>query len=102
MVRLTFDFNEEALVKYNVTKDELLAEIREYSKENDIEETSFGVFEKDGEQALGTIIAITVKILNENTMYLKYLNCLELDEDGEKENFLFLSISLLFVSTCFL
>lgn len=86
MVKLTFVFNEKVMKKYGVTKEELLKETREYAKENEIAETSFGVFEKDGEDAMCLLLKIAIKILKENLSYMDYLKKLELDVDGEKED----------------
>ena len=86
MVKLTFEFNEELIKKNNITKDELLKEMREYARANDIVESSYGVFKKDGEDALCLLSMIAVKIAEKCVQDTNYLNMLELDVDGEKED----------------
>ena len=60
--------------------------MREYAKANDIVESSYGVFEKDGEDALAMLLNIATSIVINNQNYMNYLDVLELDVDGKKEN----------------
>lgn len=86
MVKLTFEFDKSEIKKAGLTEDELLADVRKYAKENDIAETAFGVFEKDGEDALAMLVMIGVETLRKDLAYMKYVKTLELDVDGEKED----------------
>lgn len=86
MVKLTFIFNEKKLKSYNMTKEDVLLEMRKYAKENNIIESSFGVFEKDGEHALCLLSKFAVEMVRENLSHIDYLKKLELDIDGEKED----------------
>lgn len=86
MVKLTFVFDEEIMNKKGMTKDEVLLQMRQYAKENDIIESSFGVFEKDGEHALCLLSKFAVEMVRDNLSNIDYLKKLELDVDGEKED----------------
>lgn len=86
MVKLTFEFDKAEVAKAGLTEDILLAEVREYAKKNDISETSFGVFEKDGEDAVAMLVMIGVETLRKDPAYMKYVKTLELDDDGDKED----------------
>ena len=86
MVTLTFFFNEKALIEKNLTKDELLVEIRQYSQQYDITEKSIGCFEKDGENAMCLLLKIALKLLKGSKKYIDCLSKLELDVDGQKED----------------
>lgn len=86
MVKLTFIFDKDVLKKENITEDEILREMREYANKNEINETSYGVFEKDGEDAMSLLIIFASKLLCKNQKYMFYLKKLELDVDGEKED----------------
>lgn len=86
MVKLTFEFDKSEIKKAGVTEDELLADVREYAKENNITEIAFGVFEKDGEDALALVGKIIVEIVAKEIKYIDCLNKLELDVNGTKED----------------
>ncbi len=88
MVKLTFEFNKAEVAKRGLTEDKiLLSDVRDYAKNNGIAETSYGVFEKDGDEALCSIMIIADQILLDNPRYMNCLKSLELeDENGEKEN----------------
>lgn len=83
MVKLTFEFNETEVAKAGLTTDELLTEVRAFAKENDIAETSYGVFEKDGVDAVAMLSKLGVETLRKNLDYLKYIKTLNLDDDGD-------------------
>ncbi len=86
MVKLTFEFDKAEIAKAGLTEDELLAEVREYAKKNKISETSRGVFEKDGEDAVAMLVMIGVETLRKDLAYMKYVKSLVLDDDGDKED----------------
>ncbi|MDD6489217.1 MAG: hypothetical protein PUG48_05320 [Clostridia bacterium] len=86
MVKLIFEFDKAEIAKAGLTEDELLAEVREYAKKNKISETSFGVFEKDGEDALCLLMMIAHNILCDRPHYLDCLKSLMLDDEGEIED----------------
>ncbi len=86
MVSLTFEFNEEIIKKDEVSKADLLKEMRSYAAENNIKEIKYGVFEKNGDDALATILNIATKLIRENSSYMEYIKKMELDVDGEKED----------------
>lgn len=86
MVKLTFEFNEKEVAKAGLTTDVLLEEVRAFAKENDIAETSYGVFEKDGDDALCLLMMIAHTILCDRPNYLDCLKSLLLDdEDGTED-----------------
>ena len=86
MVKLTFNFNQAEVKKAGLTEDELLAEVREFAKQNDIAETSFGVFEKEGENAMAQIGKIILDIISEKPDYVLYLKQLMFDVNGRRED----------------
>lgn len=86
MVKLTFEFDKAEIAKEGLTEDELLAEVRTYAKKNKISETSHGVFEKDGEDALCQIMMIAHTLLCDRPHYLDCLRSLNMDDDGEIED----------------
>lgn len=86
MVKLTFIFNKKILKREGITEDEILKEMREYANENEINETSYGVFEKEGEDAMSLLIIFASELLCKNQKYMLYLKKLELNVDGEKED----------------
>ena len=95
MVKLTFEFDKAEISKAGLTEDELLAEVREYAKKNKIAETSHGVFEKDGEDALCQNMMIAHTILFDRPHYLDCLKSLNMDDDGEIEDCLKIAKELL-------
>lgn len=86
MVKLTFEFDKAEVTQAGLTEDELLTEVRDYAKKNNISETSYGVFEKDGDNALCLLMIIADQFLTNNQENLNYLTYLELDDEDEKEN----------------
>ena len=86
MVKLTFEFNKEEIAKAGLTEDEILLDVRNYAKKYDIAETSFGVFEKDGEDAVAMLVMIGVETLRKDLAYMRYIKSLELDDNGDKED----------------
>lgn len=86
MDRLTFVFNEQKIQDDGLSKDAILQFARDYSKKNDIAESSYGVFEKDGEDAMCMLTFIAVNILDEETGYIDYISKLELEVNGKKED----------------
>ena len=85
MVKLIFEFYGDRLKDKNLTEDEMLAEVREFAGENDIDETSHGIFEKDGEDALCLLMMIAHRLLTERPNYMECLKSLVLDDDGDIE-----------------
>ena len=83
MVTLTFKFNEEKVREAGYTTDELLAPMREHSKQYDIDEVEYGVFVKDGIYALGAMERYIVRLLPD------FLDCLDeliLNVNGNEED----------------
>lgn len=85
MVKLTFEFNKAEVAKRGLTEDGLLTEVRAFAKENKIAETSYGVFEQDGEDALCLLMMIAHRILCDRPHYIDCLKSLKLDDDGDIE-----------------
>ena len=83
MVTLTFDFNEDRVMEAGHTTDELLAPMREHAKKYGIDEVEYGVFAKDGINALA---AIAKFVVNVSLDYLDYLNTWMMNVDGEVED----------------
>ncbi len=83
MVTLTFKFNEKKVLEAGYTTDELLEPMREHSKQYDIDEVEYGVFAKDGVNALAAIGKYAVNV---SPVFLEYLDEWTLDQDGEKED----------------
>ncbi len=86
MVKLIFEFDRAEITKAGLTEDELLAEVREYAKENKIAETYHGVFEKDGEDALALVGKIVIDIVAENPKQIMYIHKLTLNVNGRNED----------------
>ena len=86
MVKLTFEFDKAEVAKRGLTEDGLLAEVREFAKENKIAETSCGAFEQDGEDALCLLMMIAHKVLCDRHHYIECLESLKLDDDGDVED----------------
>ena len=83
MVTLTFKFNEEKVCEAGYTTDELLAPIREHALKYGIEEAEYGVFTKDGINALA---AIGKYVVNVSPAFLDYLDKWTLNVNGEEED----------------
>jgi len=86
MVKLTFEFDKAEVAKRGLTEDGLLAEVREFAKENKIAETSCGAFEQDGEDALRLLMMIAHRVLCDRQHYMECLKSLKLDDDGDVED----------------
>ena len=91
MVTLTIKLNKEEIKKADIDEfdeNEFWNKIRDYAKKEQINETSNGVFEKDGEDAMALLLKIPVVLLElyEKKYLLKYFEQLELNIDGEIED----------------
>lgn len=86
MVTLTFVFDQEKVASAGSTEDELLRPMREHAKKYDISEKEYGVFSKDGEDALCVLTMVIPKITQNNREYLHFLKEWTLDVDGETED----------------
>lgn len=86
MTTLEFIFNEEKVAAAGTTKDALLAPMREHAAKYGIEETAYGVFSKDGEDAMCVITMFVPQIVMENPEYINFLEKWPLDVDGDKED----------------
>lgn len=64
MTTLKFIFNEEKVAAAGTTKDALLAPMREHAAKYGIEETAYGVFSKDGEDAMCVITMFVPQIVH--------------------------------------
>ena len=85
-VTLTFVFNKDKVEKAGHTEDELLQPMREHAQKYGIAETEYGVFSKDGEDALCVVGMFVTGITRSNLEYISYFDCWTLDVDGEKED----------------
>lgn len=88
MTTLTFVFDKERVAAAGTTEDALLAPMREHAAKYGIEETEYGVFSKDGEDAMCVVMMFGPKMLKENPEYINFLEKWPLDVDGEKEDFI--------------
>lgn len=86
MVTLTFVFDEEKVAKAGMTTDELLIPMREHAKKYNIDETAYGVFAKDGEDALCSLDMALPIIVENNPRYINFLKEWTLNVDGEEED----------------
>lgn len=86
MVKLTFKFDKAEVAKAGLTEDKLLKDVRVFARKHDIEETSFGVFEKDGKDAVALLTMIGIDTFRKDLAYMKYIRTLELDDDGDVED----------------
>ena len=86
MVKLTFKFNERKIRKKEKFKEEILNEMRCYSKKYGIVEMEEGIFEMDGEDALCLILDIATKIVLDNMKNIECFKKVELNVDGEIED----------------
>lgn len=82
MVTLTFKFNEEKVREAGYTTDELLAPMRKHAEKYGIDEVEYGVFAKDGINALAIM---ELYIVNVSVEYLDYLDKWILNTNGEVE-----------------
>lgn len=86
MVKLTFEFNKAEIAKAGLTENELLKDVRAFAKKHNIAETSFGVFEKDGKDAVALLSMIGVETLRKDLAYMNYVKTLKLDDDGDVDD----------------
>jgi len=85
-ITLTFDFNKEEVKGAGLTTDELLEDMRRYAKECEIDEISYGVFEKKGIDALAMLMGYVVRKDDAEPDFVNYLNSWIVDDDGETED----------------
>ena len=74
MVSLTFKFNEEKVAEAGLTCDDLLVQMREHAKKYDIEEVEYGVFAKEGPDAVAVVGMIIPRITKNNIEFVDYLD----------------------------
>lgn len=86
MVTLTFVFNKDKVKKAGYTEDELLQPMREHAQKYGISETGYGVFSKEGENAVCVLSMVIPQITKKNPQYLNLLTEWTLDIDGDKED----------------
>lgn len=86
MVTLTFDFNKEKVERDGFTTDELLEPMRRHAKKWGISEPKYGVFAKDGENAMCDITMFPVEMADINHAYVSYLNTWLLNVNGNVED----------------
>lgn len=86
MVTLTFVFDKEKVTAAGTTEEALLAPMREHAKKYAIAEDAYGVFSKDGEDALCVINMFVPQIVKKDRRYLDLLNKWTLNVDGEEED----------------
>lgn len=87
MTTLKFIFDKEKVAAAGKTEDELLAPMREHAAKYGIAEPEYGVFSKEGEDAMCVIMMFGPVMLKQNPEYIHYLEQWPLDVDGEKEDF---------------
>lgn len=86
MVTLTFVFNKNKVQEAGYTEDELLRPMREHAAKYDIAEDEYGVFSKEGEDALCVLTMFVSRSTRENLDYISYFDELTLNVDGEVED----------------
>ena len=86
MVTLTFAFNKEKVATAGMTEEALLAPMREHAAKYDIAEEEYGVFSKDGEDALCVISKFVPDMVDKNPGYLDLLEKWTLNVDGDDED----------------
>ena len=86
MVTLTFVFDKEKVLAAGKTEYELLAPMREHAKRYGISEDEYGVFSKEGEDALCVLGMFVAKHTRIHSDYVSYFESWILDVDGEKED----------------
>ncbi len=86
MTKLTFIFNEPKLRDNSLTADDMLFDMRTYAKHEDIQETEYGVFSKDGEDAMALLLKYVVDKEKRDPAFITYLDKWEANIDGEIEN----------------
>lgn len=86
MTSLTFNFNKEAVEKAGTTTDDLLKDMRSYAKECGVDEVSYGVFTKDGEDGMAILIGYAVRKSDTDPNFINYLTSWIADVDGRVED----------------
>jgi hypothetical protein len=86
MVTLTFIFNKDKVAKAGYTENELLQPMREHARKYGISETEYGVFSKEGEDALCVIGMFVTSITRNDLEYISYFDCWILDVNGQIED----------------
>ena len=86
MVILTFVFNKEKIASAGKTEEELLQPMREHAAKYGINEIEHGVFAKDGERALASLIKFIPQITTKDKEYINFLDEWTINVDGEKED----------------
>lgn len=86
MVTLTFVFDKDKLEKTGQSEDELLQPMRNHAKKYQIDEKEYGVFSKDGEDALCVLSMFIPDIVDKNPKYISFLKEWTLNVDGEEED----------------
>ena len=86
MVTLTFVFDKEKVAAAGMTEEALLAPMREHAAKYDIAEEEYGVFSKDGEDALCVISKFVPDKVDKNPGYLDLLEKWTLNVDGDDED----------------
>lgn len=86
MTTLTFEFNDAKVAGAGLTTDELLEDMRRYGREHGVSEISYGVFRKDGEDSMATLLKYAVWKQHEDPLFRTYLTKLEANIDGEVED----------------
>ena len=83
---LSFNFDMEAVEKAGFTTDELLEDMRAYAKECEIQEISYGVFEKTGVHAMALLVGYAVRKNKADPDFINYLTSWIADIDGTIED----------------
>lgn len=86
MVSLTFKFNEEKVADAGLTCDDLLVQMREHAKKYNIEEIEYGVFAKEGPDAVAVVGMIIPKIIRYNIELVDFLEEWTYDINGRPED----------------
>lgn len=86
MITLTFVFNKDKVEKAGYTENELLQPMREHAQKYGISEPEYGVFSKDGEDALAELTMFIPRITREIPEYIDLLDEWTLDVNGERED----------------
>lgn len=86
MVTLTFVFDKEKVAAAGKTEDGLLAPMRTHAKKYDIAETEYGVFSKDGEDAMCVISMFVPEIVEKDPKYIGFLKEWTLNVEGDEED----------------
>ena len=86
MVTLTFVFDKDKLKKTGQSEDALLQPMRSYARKYKIDEKEYGVFSKDGDDALSLMTMFVTRFSRKNPNYISYLGEWTLDVDGDTED----------------